>query len=85
MPIFRNAFIKILIIDIVVSVLSWHTYSSLHKKIDRRNTGRDRALHKQKRHATIVRKQIYVCTDCGKGYTLRIKLLRHRKLECVKV
>ncbi|KYQ50639.1 hypothetical protein ALC60_10278 [Trachymyrmex zeteki] len=60
-------------------------YSSLHKKIGTHNSDGDRALHTQKKHAVIVRKRIYMCTDCGKGFTLRIKLSKHRKLECVNM
>ncbi|XP_018394591.1 PREDICTED: oocyte zinc finger protein XlCOF26-like [Cyphomyrmex costatus] len=64
--------------------LSWHSYSSLHKKITC-NSDKDMALHNEKKHTVIVRKRIYICTDCGKGFTLRIKLLKHRKLECINL
>lgn len=43
----------------------WHRYSFFHKKIDRRNTGRSRALSKQKKRG-IICKRIYMCTECGK-------------------
>ncbi|XP_011882467.1 PREDICTED: zinc finger protein 629-like [Vollenhovia emeryi] len=61
--------------------LLWHTYSSLHKKIRRCNIGRGTALQRQEKPVNIIRKQIYVCPKCGKGYTLKIKLLRHQKFE----
>ncbi|KMQ95065.1 zinc finger protein 28 [Lasius niger] len=63
--------------------LSWHTYCSVRKEIGEQDSAKGNTLHQQKRDA-IVRKKIYVCALCAKGYTSTIKLLSHQKFECLK-